>query len=205
MSTLSPTVLPPHSTETSPTDAPDTTVLGLERWGVGLVIGNVVVILSLLLCVCIMIVCVARRQRQSHHDPEHFLLKEMEDEFVESSGTFACACMKCVREYSFSAGSFEVSFDVIAFQELLHRGTFKTVHHATVSHPPRGMAELHVAVKRLKGMGLCCCTIYLLSSLAPFSETDEQSSLGLEELMAEVYLMKSIQDKVCDRTVLIQP
>lgn len=92
VSTLTPTVLPPDPTETSPTDAADTLVLGLERWEVGLVLGNVVVILSLLLCVCTMIVCVARRQRQSHRDPEHFLLKEIEDELVESPSIFACAC-----------------------------------------------------------------------------------------------------------------
>jgi serine/threonine protein kinase len=68
----------------------------------------------------------------------------------------------------------EIPFSAIAFQELLHRGTFKTVHRATVSHPPRGMAALEVAVKRLK---------------------DDCSELGSQELMAEVYILKAIQDK----------
>ena len=45
----------------------------------------------------------------------------------------------------------------------------------------------------------------ILFPLPPFSETDEESSLGLEELMAELYLLKSIQDKVCDGTTAAIP
>lgn len=62
---------------------------------------------------------------------------------------------------SLAAGTAEVPFNVISFQELLHRGTFKTVHHAIVNHQPRGIAGLDVAVKRLKGMRLSPICLHL--------------------------------------------
>ena len=46
----------------------------------------------------------------------------------------------------------EVPFGAVVFQELLHRGTFKTVHRAIINCPARGMSGLEVAVKRLKGV-----------------------------------------------------
>ena len=42
-------------------------------------------------------------------------------------------------------------FDCILFEELLHKGAFKIVHHAVVNYPERGMMGVPVAVKRLKG------------------------------------------------------
>jgi hypothetical protein len=44
-----------------------------------------------------------------------------------------------------------VPFDCILFEELLHKGAFKIVHHAIVNYPEHGMMGLPVAVKRLKG------------------------------------------------------
>ena len=42
-------------------------------------------------------------------------------------------------------------FDCILFEELLHKGAFKIVHHAIVNYPAHGMMGVPVAVKRLKG------------------------------------------------------
>lgn len=50
-------------------------------------------------------------------------------------------------------GPTEVPFDCILFEELLHKGTFKIVHHAVVNYPDHGMMNVPVAVKRLKGFG----------------------------------------------------
>ena len=52
---------------------------------------------------------------------------------------------------SYIAGTAEIPFNSIVFQELLHKGTFKTVHRALVNHPPGGMLGQEVALKRLKG------------------------------------------------------
>ena len=46
----------------------------------------------------------------------------------------------------------ELPLNAIIFHELLHEGTFKTVHRAIVNYSPRGMSNLEVAVKRLKGL-----------------------------------------------------
>ena len=43
-------------------------------------------------------------------------------------------------------------FSSILFEELLHKGTFKVVHHAVVNYPPLGIMSQPVAVKRLKGV-----------------------------------------------------
>ena len=45
----------------------------------------------------------------------------------------------------------EVPFNCILFEELLHKGTFKVVHHGIVNHPAQGVLGAEVAVKRLKG------------------------------------------------------
>ena len=49
------------------------------------------------------------------------------------------------------AGPTEIPFSSILFEELLHKGTFKVVHHATVTDPMYGMMSVPVAVKRLRG------------------------------------------------------
>ena len=89
--------------------------------------------------------------------------------------------------------SVEIPFSDIVFQELLHRGTFKTVHRTIVTHAPRGMPGLEVAVKRLRGesWGLAC---YSCTHICTFL-TDEHSELGSQKMMAEVHILKSIQDK----------
>lgn len=53
---------------------------------------------------------------------------------------------------SLSAVGAELPLNAIIFHELLHEGTFKTVHRAIVNYHPRGMSALEVAVKRLKGL-----------------------------------------------------
>ena len=45
----------------------------------------------------------------------------------------------------------EILFSCILFEELLHKGTFKVVHHGVVNQPDQGMLGVPVAVKRLKG------------------------------------------------------
>ena len=109
----------------------------------GLIAANMAAVLTLFLCVCTMAVCVSRRCRHVPRDPELLPLKaavaDDEEDFVD-----------------FSADPAEIPFNAIVFQELLHKGTFKTVHHAIVNHAPRGMCGLDVAVKRLKGMLLYC-------------------------------------------------
>ena len=50
-----------------------------------------------------------------------------------------------------AGGPTEVPFDCILFEELLHKGAFKIVHHAVVNYPERGMMSVPAAVKRLKG------------------------------------------------------
>ena len=50
-----------------------------------------------------------------------------------------------------TGGPTEVPFDCILFEELLHKGAFKIVHHAVVNYPQHGMMGVPVAVKRLKG------------------------------------------------------
>ena len=51
----------------------------------------------------------------------------------------------------FFVGPLEIDFSAILFEELLHKGTFKVVHHGTVNQPALGMLSVPVAVKRLKG------------------------------------------------------
>lgn len=48
-------------------------------------------------------------------------------------------------------GPVEILFNSILFEEQLHRGTFKVVHHGTVNQPLQGMLGTQVAIKRLKG------------------------------------------------------
>lgn len=50
-----------------------------------------------------------------------------------------------------SSSPVEVPFNCILFEELLHKGTFKVVHHGIVNHPTQGVLGAEVAVKRLKG------------------------------------------------------
>ena len=48
-------------------------------------------------------------------------------------------------------GPIDIQFNSILFEELLHKGTFKVVHHGIVNQPINGMLSVPVAVKRLKG------------------------------------------------------
>lgn len=50
-----------------------------------------------------------------------------------------------------SSGPVEIPFNSILFEELLHKGTFKMVHHGVVNLPNQGILGVAVAVKRLKG------------------------------------------------------
>ena len=45
----------------------------------------------------------------------------------------------------------EIVFGCILFEELLHKGTFKVVHHGVVNQPSQGLLGTPAAVKRLKG------------------------------------------------------
>lgn len=152
------------SVDLIPSPSPDDVVLllGLEVWEVGLVAANITVVLLILLCLLTVILCLRRQRRyHSNHDDEEFLLKRRgevneEEEDVDHSSPV------------------EVPFNSISFQDLLHRGTFKTVHRAIVNYSPRGMTGLEVAIKQLK---------------------DIDSDLGQKELMAETYLLRSLLDK----------
>lgn len=50
-----------------------------------------------------------------------------------------------------SSSPVEIPFNCILFEELLHKGTFKVVHHGIANHPVQGVLGAAVAVKRLKG------------------------------------------------------
>jgi len=69
----------------------------------------------------------------------------------------------------------EIPFSSILFEELLHKGTFKVVHHATITHPPLGIRNVHAAVKRLKS------AYYVVTSLTWLSVY--ASIVGLEEFL----------------------
>ena len=64
---------------------------------------------------------------------------------------FLPCCILLTLESLLLTGPVEVPFSSILFEELLHKGTFKVVHHAVVNSPAQGMMSLPVAVKRLKG------------------------------------------------------
>lgn len=51
-----------------------------------------------------------------------------------------------------SVGPVEVPFSSILFEELLHKGTFKVVHHGVVNYPEQSIMSQPVAVKRLRGI-----------------------------------------------------
>ena len=52
---------------------------------------------------------------------------------------------------SASSSPVEIVFGCILFEELLHKGTFKVVHHGVVNQPSQGLLGTPAAVKRLKG------------------------------------------------------
>ena len=54
--------------------------------------------------------------------------------------------------FTVSSTPVEILFSCILFEELLHKGTFKVVHHGIVNQPDQGLLGAPVAVKRLKGM-----------------------------------------------------
>ena len=104
-------------------------------------------------------------------------------------------------------------FSSILFEELLHKGTFKVVHHAVVNYPPLGIMSQPVAVKRLKGvvdsqLHMQLATVLVQSMMVVYRHAhndcvhrpiyaDDKSELGMEELMGETYTLKAVQNKVC--------
>lgn len=52
-----------------------------------------------------------------------------------------------------SSSPLDILFSCILFEELLHKGTFKVVHHGVVNQPDQGILGVPVAIKRLKGNG----------------------------------------------------
>lgn len=54
-----------------------------------------------------------------------------------------------------SSSPVEIVFSCILFEELLHKGTFKVVHHGVVNQPSQGLLGTPAAIKRLKGKSAC--------------------------------------------------
>lgn len=86
-------------------------------------------------------------------------------------------------------------FDCILFEELLHKGAFKIVHHGVVNYPARGMMRVPVAVKRLRGDRFKSLALSYSCIINPLY-SDDRSELGMEELMAEGYILRAIHEKV---------
>lgn len=128
----------------------------LQTWEVALISVNIIV---LVIAACIVMACgvtlVALRRRTNH---THSRLHEEEEEGEQELEH------KCEDETQGDSFLKEIELSSVVFEELLHKGTFKLVHKASIG-------TMEVAVKRLR---------------------DQSSELGLHELKNEEDMLKEI-------------
>lgn len=164
----------PMTTDTRATPSPPVSG-ALRDWEIGLIAANLIVVVLLVGLVLMGFACFVARRRDrplAKRTPVS-VPKPRPQSMIEQIQLLEEAVH--MEEVDFvNTGTVEVPFSSILFEELLHKGTFKVVHHAVINYPALGIMSLPVAVKRLK---------------------DDNSELGMEELMSEVYTLKAFQNK----------